>query len=110
MIVGKPRALEMALLGEQITAQRALEIGLVSRVVPDARIDHATDELVNKLLALPMDALRDTKRAFHLNEGVRPQMNVLNDVELYARNLAGADAREGIAAFVEKRPARFRRA
>jgi enoyl-CoA hydratase len=110
MIVGKARALEMTLLGEPVSAQRALEIGLVSRVVPDARLSHATDELVEKLLALPMDALRDTKRAFHLNEGMRPQSNVLNDVELYARNLAGVDAREGIAAFVEKRPARFRRA
>jgi enoyl-CoA hydratase len=105
--VGKPKAIEMCLLGEQLSAADALAVGLVTRVVPKNRLAIEVNSLVEKLLALPPIGLRLTKRAFTLNEGSRPKQAMLNDVDLYTRCLATRDAKEGIAAMLEKRPARF---
>src|SRR5215831_1059662 len=58
-------ALEMLLTGQPITARRALELGLVNRVVPAAQLDDAVQELVDALLASSPLTLRLGKRAFY---------------------------------------------
>lgn len=106
-LVGKARALEMCLSGEAIAAARALEWGLVNEVVSGTMLMKSAQQLAERLLLLPAEALRQTKRLVHLDEGQLPKVTHRADTEAYLRCLELPDAREGISAFVEKRPARF---
>ena len=106
-LVGKARALEMCLTGEDVTATQALEWGLVNELVPGAMLLKSARNLAERLLMLPAEALRQTKRVIHLNEGQLPKVTHRADTEAYLRCLELPDAREGISAFVEKRPAKF---
>lgn len=106
-LVGKAQAAELCLLGQAIPARRALEIGLVHQVVPPPMLLPTARKLADRLLATPPVALRETKRLLHLDEGTRPKLAHLADTDAYLRCLDTADAREGIAAFAEKRPPRF---
>ena len=97
----------MCLIGEAITATQALEWGLVNELVPGTMLMKSAQRLAERLLLLPAEALRQTKRLIHLDEGQLPKVTHRADTEAYLRCLALPDAREGIAAFVEKRPAKF---
>src|SRR5580698_8862906 len=106
-LVGKARALEMCLTGESITAARALDWGLVNELVPGAMLEKSARQLAERLLLQPAEALRQTKRLIHLDEGNLPKVTYHADTEAYIHCLALSDAREGISAFVEKRPTKF---
>jgi len=106
-LVGKARAMELCLLGKPISARAALDIGLVHQVVPQGRLMSAAQSLAGELLARSPAALAETKRLIHGDEGLVPKTAYLADTEAYIRCLAGPDAREGIAAFRDKRPSRF---
>ncbi|HTV42372.1 MAG TPA: enoyl-CoA hydratase-related protein [Candidatus Sulfotelmatobacter sp.] len=106
-LVGKARALQMCLTGEAVTATQALEWGLVNELVPGTMLIKSAHQLAERLLLLPAEALRQTKRLIHLDEGGLPKVTHRADTEAYLRCLELPDAREGISAFVEKRPAKF---
>ncbi len=106
-LVGKARALEMCLTGEAVTATQALGWGLINDLVPGAALMKSAQQLAERLLLLPAEALRQTKRLIHLDEGQLPKVAHRADTEAYLRCFALPDAREGISAFVEKRPAKF---
>jgi enoyl-CoA hydratase len=106
-LIGKARALEMCLLGQPISAQTAAGYGLVHDVVPLGRTLTAARELAAQLLARPAEALRATKRLLHEDEGLPPKIAYLADTASYIRCLQLPDAREGIAAFIAKRPPKF---
>ncbi|MGB7265538.1 MAG: enoyl-CoA hydratase-related protein [Terracidiphilus sp.] len=106
-LVGKARAFELCLSGEAVTAARALEWGLVNELVSGTMLMKSAQQLAERLLKLPAEALRQTKRLIHLDEGQLPKVAHRADTEAYLRCLELPDAREGISAFVEKRPAKF---
>ena len=106
-LIGKARSLEMCLLGESITAQTAGKYGLAHDVIPLGRVIQAARDLCAKLLTLPAEAMRETKRLVHQDEGTQPKIAHLADTAGYIRCLQLPDAREGISAFTEKRPAKF---
>lgn len=106
-LVGKARALEMCLLGEPVTATQALEWGLVNELVPGTMLMKSAQQLAERLLLLPAEALRQTKRLVHLDEGQLPKVTHRADTEAYLRCLELPDAREGMSAFLEKRSAKF---
>src|SRR5580698_777084 len=106
-LVGKSRALEMCLTGEAITAAEALDWGLVNEVVSGTMLMKTAQQLAERLLLLPAEALRQTKRLVHLDEGQLPKVAHRADTEAYLRCLELPDAREGISAFMEKRPPKF---
>jgi enoyl-CoA hydratase len=106
-LIGKARALELSLLGTPISAARALDWGLVNETLPDAMLMPRALELATRLLAQPAAALRETKRLIHADEGQLPKVTHRADTDAYIRCLETPDAREGIAAFAEKRPPRF---
>jgi enoyl-CoA hydratase/carnithine racemase/predicted thioesterase len=106
-LVGKARALELCLLGEPISATRALEWGLVHEVVPATQLLPRARQLAERLLHQPAEALRATKRLIHADEGQVPKVTHRADTDAYVRCLALPDAREGLAAFAEKRAPRF---
>lgn len=106
-LVGKARALQMCLTGDAVTAAQALEWGLVNELVPGTMLMKSAQQLAERMLLLPAEALRQTKRVIHLNEGQLPKVAHRADTEAYLRCLELPDAQEGIQAFVEKRPPKF---
>lgn len=106
-LVGKARALQMCLTGEAVTAAQALEWGLVNEIVPGSMLMKSAQQLAERLLLLPAEALRQTKRLVYLDEGQLPKVTHRADTEAYLRCLELPDAREGISAFLDKRPAKF---
>jgi enoyl-CoA hydratase len=64
-------------------------------------------QIADRLLKMPAEALRETKKLLHADEGSLPKVTHRADTEAYIRCLELADAREGIAAFAEKRQPRF---
>lgn len=106
-LIGKSRATEMCLLGQPITAQKALEWGLVHRLTSSGSLLVEAKRWATDLLRLSPAALRETKRLMHMDEGIQPKTAFLADTAAYIRCLANPDAQEGIAAFREKRNAKF---
>jgi 2-(1,2-epoxy-1,2-dihydrophenyl)acetyl-CoA isomerase len=104
---GKARAFEMALLGERVEADRALEWGLVNAVHPDDRLMDEARSLAARLASGPTRSYAGSKRA--LNRMLYPDMQGQLDLEAEIQHeLARTDDFiEGVGAFVEKRPAAF---
>ena len=105
--VGQPKAKELALLGEQFPASEALAIGLVHRVVPDGRLDEEIRSWCARLSAKPASALAATKLSIHRALDGTLRENLDRDAEVFADLALGTDLREGVAAFLEKRPPRW---
>jgi 2-(1,2-epoxy-1,2-dihydrophenyl)acetyl-CoA isomerase len=105
--VGMARASELAMLGERLGAARALEWGLINRVVADARLQEETAGLAARLASGPTRSYAGTKR--QLNNWLYARMGEQLELEAQLqREMAGSDDfLEGAMAFVEKRPARF---
>jgi enoyl-CoA hydratase len=108
-IVGASVAAELLLTGNFIDAARAERVGLVSRVVPDVDLEEAARALAQDMLRNSPLGLRLTKECLKLSldAGSLEEVVAMEDRNqiLAAR---GADFREGVMAFLEKRPARFR--
>ncbi|HEX8122173.1 MAG TPA: enoyl-CoA hydratase-related protein [Solirubrobacteraceae bacterium] len=105
--IGFTRAIEMAMLGDKVPAARALEWGLVNRVVADDELAATADELVDRLAAGPTGSYAGTKRQINrwVYSGMHDQLALEADIQ-QERALSG-DFLEGVSAFVEKRQARF---
>ncbi len=104
---GYTRAAELFLLGEPFNAQVALEIGLVTRVVPDAELQATATETANKLAAKPIGSLRATKKLLRgASRGQIDQAIKAETVEFSAR-VQSAEVKEVFTAFLEKRPPDF---
>jgi 2-(1,2-epoxy-1,2-dihydrophenyl)acetyl-CoA isomerase len=105
--VGKARAFQMALLGERVPAQQALEWGLVNWVHPDDRLVGEAEALAAKLAGGPTRSYAGSKRA--LNKMIYPDLDGQLDLEAEIQHeLARTnDFLEGVGAFVEKREAAF---
>ena len=105
--VGKARAFQMALLGERVNAERALDWGLVNWVHPDDRLMDEAEALVAKLAKGPTLSYAGSKRA--LNRMIYPDLDGQLDLEAEIQHdLARTeDFLEGVGAFVEKREAAF---
>lgn len=102
-IVGVRRAMEIALLNPTLTAAQALDIGLVTRVVPDDRLHEEGVELATELAKGPTRALAETKRLIWDGVG-RSVEDCLPDESRTVSQLSGTeDAREGLAAVIDRR-------
>jgi 2-(1,2-epoxy-1,2-dihydrophenyl)acetyl-CoA isomerase len=104
---GHARAFEMAYLGERVPAARALEWGLVNRVVADDDLDDAVAEIANRLAAAAPGALATIKRTINaqLYSGLEELLEL--ETTLQQERVESADFLEGVAAFMEGRQPRF---
>ena len=107
-LVGLARAFEYAATGRDITADEALQVGLVNKVAPPDRLETVTMEWAGQLAKAPTKAIGLIKRT--LNKAVTLDLDALLDYEAYIQQIASEteDHKEGVAAFLEKRPAQFK--
>lgn len=105
--IGTPRALAASLLAEDITAERALEWGMVWQVVDDADLPAAADALARRLAAGPTRAYAAIKQALYASERNTLGEQLALEAELQRGLGHTADFAEGVAAFRDKRPAAF---
>ena len=107
-IIGYSRAYEMAVTADRVSAATALEWGLVNRVVPAEQLPEIAAAVARQLAEGPTLAFGLTKRAMQRGWGM--SLDEALEYEAYLQEVAGrsADNREGIAAFLEKRPPVFR--
>lgn len=106
-LVGLRKAMEIALLSERFDAAAAARLGLVNWVVPGAELERETLRIAQRLAAGPQAALAASKRL--LSDSLERSLDAQLEAERrsFADCAATADFAEGVAAFVEKRPARF---
>jgi enoyl-CoA hydratase/carnithine racemase len=107
--VGRKRALELALSGDEIDAATAADWGLVNRVVPDAELDAAVAELADRVTRGSRTSKATGKQTLYAQMDLPVEQAYELAVEVMARNAATGDGAEGIAAFAEKRPPRWAR-
>jgi 2-(1,2-epoxy-1,2-dihydrophenyl)acetyl-CoA isomerase len=106
-VVGLGHALEMSMLGDPVEADEALRTGLVNRMVPDESLAEETAALAARLAAMPTAAIGRTKGALYAS--FEADLETVLEREAEGQTFCGytADHREGVAAFFEKREARF---
>jgi 2-(1,2-epoxy-1,2-dihydrophenyl)acetyl-CoA isomerase len=106
-LIGKARSVELSLMGERLPAEKALEWGLVNRVHDDAALMEETMKLAHDLANGPTVALSLIRKLYwdSPDNSFEDQL----DLEFQSQRTAGAtaDFKEGVTAFLEKRPAKF---
>lgn len=103
-IMGRKAAMDLILSGRIISAQEALQMGLVNRVVKEDELEKETSDLLKPYLRLSAEVLRITKKAVvaGLRDDLEPSLKVIEDI--YLNELMKThDADEGLKAFLEKR-------
>jgi len=101
--IGRKRALEMLLTGELIDAKKALDWGLVNRVVPRDRLDEAATDLTEAIARSSPLTIGIGKEAFYAQVELDEHRAYDLTKSVMAMNSLAADAQEGICAFLEKR-------
>ena len=107
-LIGKARAVELSLMGERLPAEKALEWGLVNRVHDDAALMDEAMKLAHELANGPTIALSLIRKLYW--DSPENSFEDQLDLEFESQRIAGAaeDFKEGVTAFLEKRPAKFK--
>jgi len=107
-LIGKTKAMEIDMLGDQIDANEAYRLGLVNNIVPAEELDKAVDEFVQKLLSKSPVVLGIIKLA--INKGIEMDLDhaLYYEAECFGSALATEDSKEGTKAFLEKRKPEFK--
>ncbi len=106
-LMGYGRAAEALLLGEPFLAETALEMGLVSRIVPPSEASALAQRQARKLAAKPLGSLIETKRLLKKSQCGIVAERLLEEGASFARLLTEPAAREAFTAFLEKRKPDF---
>jgi enoyl-CoA hydratase/carnithine racemase len=107
--IGHLRAAELILLGLPFDAQRALNLGLVTQVVPDQNLLATAAETARKLATKPAGALQAGKRLMKRPFREQTKAAIKAENEEFSAQVRSEDAKEALAAFLEKRPPNFTR-
>ncbi len=103
-LIDRKKALELILTGDVITAQEAMELGLVNQVFPAEEFEEKKKELIHKFTSLSGAVLKITKRSMYQTLELNYPEALKSVEDLYLNELmATDDANEGLQAFIEKR-------
>lgn len=107
-LVGQAKALELAILGEKISAEEAKSLGLVTKVITVEHWHEEVTAFAEKLAKMPTKAIGLIKR--YINDSWNCTLTEMLEKEAFGQRTAGltADHREGVAAFLEKRKPEFK--
>ncbi|QCR24143.1 enoyl-CoA hydratase-related protein [Pontibacter sp. SGAir0037] len=107
-IVGSLKAFELSTLGSKVSAEEALQLGMVNKVVAPEALDAAVAELAARYAAAPTKAIGLIKKM--LNKSFSATLDEMLDYEAYCQKIAGnsEDYKEGVTAFNEKRKPAFK--
>src|SRR4051812_28719792 len=105
--IGRKRALEMLFTGEAIDATRAADWGLINRVVPEEQLRKTCRELAQRIAEASPMTLALGKQAYYAQADLNQGTAYSYAQQVMAENAMAADAKEGIAAFLEKRRAHW---
>lgn len=106
-LMGYPRAAEALLLGEPFTAETALEIGLINRIVPPAEVNALAQQQARKLAMKPMSSVIETKRLMKMGMSPAVAERMGEEGASFGRMLSEPAAREAFTAFMQKRKPDF---
>jgi 2-(1,2-epoxy-1,2-dihydrophenyl)acetyl-CoA isomerase len=106
-LVGTARAMGLALLGDKLSAQQAADWGLIWKCVEDAELQGTVDALLAQLAQAPTRGLVATRRALHASSQATLEAQLDLERDLQRELGCSADYREGVAAFLAKRPPQF---
>jgi enoyl-CoA hydratase/carnithine racemase len=101
--VGRKKALEMLFFGEMIKAPAAMDMGLINRVVPKEDLEEEALAWAQSLAERSPVAIQNAKQAFYSSEDMTYTQQFDHMNEAFARLCTSHDAKEGVAAFFEKR-------
>lgn len=107
-LVGRARALGLALLGDKLPAPEAEQLGLIWRCVDDAALQEETQRLAQRLAAMPSAALAQTRRAIDAAQHLTLDEALDNEAALQSQLGRAHDYLEGVAAFGAKRTPTFK--
>jgi 2-(1,2-epoxy-1,2-dihydrophenyl)acetyl-CoA isomerase len=106
-VIGRRRTLELMLTNRTLTAAEALDWGLVTRVVEDEKLAGEALALAREIASGPTGSFASVKRIVLSSESETLESQMEIEARAIADAARGADGREGIRAFLDKRPARF---
>jgi enoyl-CoA hydratase/carnithine racemase len=107
---GYIRAAELFMLGQPFSAEVAAQIGLVTRVVPDAELSATATQTAEKLAAKPIGALRATKKLLRQSSSEQVEQAIKAETVEFSSRVRSAEVKEVLTAFMEKRPPNFKTA
>lgn len=102
-LIGRYKALELCLTGEAITAQEALDLGMINRVVAHDDLNEKANDFAKKLAVKSPLAVKLCKEAFYRNMDIEFKKAVMDTADVLCLAKGSEDAYEGVSAFVEKR-------
>jgi 2-(1,2-epoxy-1,2-dihydrophenyl)acetyl-CoA isomerase len=107
-LIGTARALDMMLTGRKVSAAEALAMGMVNQVVPNDQLGAVVEKVAAEFAAAPTTAIGYIKRA--VEYALDHNLSEALEMEAVLQGMAGktADHAEGVAAFIQKRPAQFK--
>src|SRR5205814_1989686 len=107
-LVGPAKAAELFYTGDMIDAKTALQLGIVNQVVPATELEAEVNSLAQKIAQGPPLAIRAVKKTLFSSESEKLTLALGQEVEEQIRCYLSQDCSEGISAFFEKRPPKFR--
>lgn len=102
--IPRKQAFEMLTTGEFISAERAAQLGLINRVVPEMLLEHETNRLAEQLASKLGAAVKIGKKAYYEQLQMPINEAYAYTADVMTQNMMDRDTEEGITAFIEKRP------
>ncbi len=106
-LVGDKKAREIIFTGDPISAEEALRIGLVNKVVPPDKLREAVEEMINKLKSKSPAIMKFAKLAVNKSLETPLSVGIECEADLFAMCFGTEDQKEGAKAFFEKRPPNY---
>jgi enoyl-CoA hydratase/carnithine racemase len=106
-LMGYGRAAEALLLGDPFLAEAALEMGLISRIVPPSEAAALAQRQAQRLAAKPLSSVIETKRLMRKGQAGIVAERIVEEAQAFGRMLSEPAAREAFTAFMEKRQPNF---